>query len=341
MEDVNIMTNKLDSIQTDLYSQVKDLIVQAREQVIRTVNSTLVSTYWQIGKLIVEKQGGVDKAKYGDRLIEVLSMDLSSEFGAGFSKSNLKNIRNFYLSFQKSQTLSVQLTWSHYLELIKEFNETVKTWYLKESVKSNWTIRQLRKGTYYRVLEHKTQIQGENDLTKIADTNPKRILKDPYYLDFLGINPNMTDVHEKDIEQALMTHLTQFLLELGRGFTFVSRQKRMLIDGDEFFIDLVFYNIKLNCYVLIDLKRGKLSHQDIGQMLTYVGYFDYEVKEPNQHPTIGLILSESKNDTAVKYALSGTAKPIFASIYELILPSESELKEIVNAQRSSLESNKY
>ena len=326
-------------VEQDIYLEIKQLILKARESVIKTVNSTLIIAYWNIGKIIIEKQGGVDKATYGDSLIDSLSRTLSGEFGAGFSRSNLFSIRTFYTMFSDFNSLSDKLSWSHYLELIKESNDTVRNWYLNECSKSNWSVRQLRnsirKGDYLRVLEHK-EYKPDNSLILGSDVNPKRALKDPYYLDFLGIHPS-SSFEEKDIENSLMLHLSQFLLELGRGFSFIGRQKRILIDGDEFFVDLVFYNIQLNCYVLIDLKVGKLSHQDIGQMLTYVGYFDNEVKESHQNPTIGLILSEEKNDTAVKYALSGTVKPIFASTYKLVLPSEEELKNIINSGRSLLD----
>ncbi|WP_029597359.1 PDDEXK nuclease domain-containing protein, partial [Fusobacterium nucleatum] len=278
----------------------------ARNKVYKVANSTMVEAYWNIGRVIVEKQGGNNKAEYGAALIKNLSKKMTKEFGKGFTVANLKNMRQFYLIFQKSYALRSELTWTHYRLLMRVENENARNFYIEECIKSNWSTRQLERQIttlfYERLLSSKDKEKVSKEIYKLEPQIKKAedIIKDPYVLEFLGL-PEKTNFLEKNLEQALIDHLQKFLLELGRGFSFVARQKRITFDGRHFYIDLVFYNYLLKCFVLIDLKVGDLTHQDLGQMQMYVHYFEEEMMNEGDNPPIGIVLCADKSDSIVKY----------------------------------------
>ena len=328
-------------VDKDFYENVKSLLEQARKRVYRNIQSEMVQTYWQIGKMIVEKQGGKDRANYGDSLIQELSVQMSNDFGKGFDTSNLKRMRQFYLLFQKGGAVSHQLSWTHYRLLIRLKDENARNFYVKEAIDGNWSVRQLEREintySYQRYLLSKGNHDVVDDTAKReAPNNPIDIIKDPYVLEFTGLKPN-SDFFESDLESALLTHLNEFLLELGNGFAFVARQRRFDMDGRNFYVDLVFYNFKLKCFVLVDLKRGDLTHQDIGQMQMYVNYYTRELMEPGDNPPIGIVLCADKSDTLVKYTLPLDNKQIYASKYMLYLPKEEDLRNEMNKQRQLFE----
>ena len=302
----------------------------------RAVNFTTVQAYWEIGKSIVEKQGGAERSEYGKGLIKELSIQMTKDFGKGYGVSNLKNMRQFYLKFQNRQTVSGQLSWSHYLQLIKIENEHARHFYLNECVECNWSTRQLERQInsfyYERLLSSKDKVSVSQEIYKLEPKriDPKDVIKDPYVLEFLDINQN-DRFYESDLENALINHLQKFILELGKGFCFVGRQKRITIDDEHFYIDLVFYNYILRCFVLIDLKTGKLTHQDLGQMSMYVNYYTRELMNEYDSKPIGLVLCANKSDSIVKYTLPEDNDQIYASKYQLCLPSVDELKkELMN-----------
>lgn len=328
-------------IDNDFYKSVKEVLEQARKRVYRNIQSEMVLAYWQIGKMIVEKQGGETRADYGDGLLRELSIRMTNDFGKGFTERNLRAMRQFYLVFPKWHSVCAELSWSHYRLLIRVENKNARDFYLKEAINANWSVRQLDReiGTfsYQRYLASHGNHDVVDDTAKREEPfNPLNIIKDPYVLDFTGIKPD-SSFYESELEQALIDHLQEFLLELGNGFAFVARQRRFDMDGRNFYVDLVLYNYKLKCFVLIDLKRGELTHQDLGQMQMYVHYYDRELKEPGDNPPIGIVLCATKSDMLVKYTLSEDNKQIFASKYMLCLPSEEELREEMNKQMELLE----
>ena len=330
---------KYDYIDNEFYESIKIIITTARTKVYRNIQSEMVLTYWQIGKMIYEKQGGANRAEYGIGLIKELSMQMTKDFGKGFNQRNLELMRQFYLSFKNANALRTELSWTHYRLLMRVSGEAERKYYLQECIKANWSTRQLEREistfSYQRyLLNNKKSIQrafGENE-------NPLEIIKDPYVLEFTGIKPD-NSFYESDLEQALIDHLQEFLLELGRGFSFVARQKRFDMDGRNFYVDLVFYNYKAKCFVLIDLKRGDLTHQDIGQMQMYVNYYTREEINEGDNPPIGIILCTSKSDVLVKYTLPENNNSIFASKYMLYIPTEEELKEELNKKKNLLNLN--
>ena len=269
-------------------------------------------------------------AEYGAALLKNLSKEMIKEFGKGFTLTNLKYMRQFYLTFPKSHALSDQLSWTHYRLLMRVENENARNFYIEEAIKSNWSTRQLERQIttlfYERILSSKNKEKVSQEIYKLEPkkNRPEDIIKDPYVLEFLGLPENI-DFLEKNLEQSLINHLQKFLLELGRGFSFVARQKRITFDGRHFYIDLVFYNYILKCFVLIDLKLGDLTHQDLGQMQMYVHYFQEEMMNEGDNPPIGIVLCADKSDSIVKYTLPKGEKQIFASKYMLYLPSEEEL----------------
>ena len=318
------------------YKSVKEVLEQSRKRIYRNIQSEMVLAYWQIGKMIVEKQGGESRAKYGDGLIKELSIQMTKDFGKGFTISNVKYMRQFYLAFQKSHTLCGQLSWSHYRLILSLEDENARNFYIQEAIDGNWSVRQLQREihtfSYQCYLASKCNHDVVDDTAKKEPSfDPKEIIKDPYVLEFAGLKPD-SSFYESDLEQALITHLNEFLLELGSGFAFVARQRRFDMDGRNFYVDLVLYNYKLKCFVLIDLKRGDLTHQDIGQMQMYVNYYTRELMEPGDNPPIGIILSADKSDTLVKYTLPLDNKQIYASKYMLYLPKEEELQNEMNKQ---------
>lgn len=317
-------------IEDNIYKEIKSILEQARNKVYKVANSTMIEAYWNIGRVIVEKQRGSNKAEYGTALIKNLSKKMTKEFGKGFTTTNLKYMRQFYLTFQKSHALSDQLSWTHYRLLMRVENENARNFYIEECIKSNWSTRQLERQIttlfYERLLSSKDKEKVSKEIYKLEPQIKKAedIIRDPYVLEFLGL-PENTSFLEKNLEQALIDHLQKFLLELGRGFSFVARQKRITFDGRHFYIDLVFYNYLLKCFVLIDLKVGDLTHQDLGQMQMYVHYFEEEMMNEGDNPPIGIVLCADKSDSIVKYTLSKNETQVFTSKYKAYLPSEEEL----------------
>ena len=317
----------------DLYLNIKNILQSARDNAYRQVNFIMVEAYWNIGQQIVqEEQNGKDRAEYGSYLIKELSSKLTKEFGKGFSQQSIRNMRQFYNCFPIRSTLWSELSWSHYKLIIRLETQESREWYMKESVKSNWSVRALERqiGTHYyeRILASKEQTSVINEAqenTKDLQLTPKDIIKDPYILEFLDLKENKL-FHENELETALIEKIQDFLLELGRGFAFVARQKRIKTELSDFYIDLVFYNYILKCFVIIDLKRGKLTHQDIGQMDMYVNMFDDLEKAKEDNPTIGIILCADKDNTVVKYSSINDKENLFVSKYQLYLPTEEELK---------------
>jgi predicted nuclease of restriction endonuclease-like (RecB) superfamily len=335
-----VLNDKLD---VKVYQNIRNTVLAARIKIHSTINFSMVEAYWEIGRQIIEAQGQNQRAEYGKHLLKFLAEQLSNEFGKGFEESNLRKMRQFYTAFSNRDTLCPELSWSHYRLLMRIENNERRSFYLKESVESGWSVRQLERQInsffYERLLA--TQAETKNDvrnevMTLEPVTDPSYILKDPYILEFLELKENKA-YYEKDLEQELLDNLQEFLLELGKGFSFVARQKRVTIDGDHYFVDLVFYNYILKCFVLIDLKTGKLSYQDIGQIDFYVRYFEDKIKRPDDNPTIGIVLCSDKNDIMVKYSVLSDNAQLFASKYMLYLPTEEELKRELERERRLVE----
>lgn len=325
----------------NIYENIRTTVSEAKKKVYSTVNFVMVETYWNIGKQICEAQGNNDRAEYGKGLLKYLSEKLTEEFGKGFEESNLRRMRQFYVSFQNCDALRHELSWTHYRMLLKVEDAKARQFYLDECAKSNWSTRQLERqiNSFYfqRLLSSQDKDSVRNEIQTLEKgVDVKDIVRDPYVLEFLGLEqtPNL---YEKDIEQGLIDHLQKFLLELGRGFSFVSRQKRITFDGEHYFIDLFFYNYILKCFVIIDLKVGKLKHQDIGQMQMYVNYFTRELMNEGDNLPIGIILCADKSESVVKYTLPEGNNQIFASKYKLYMPSEEELIQELEKEQELLE----
>lgn len=323
--------------------EIKQVIEQARKQVKQTVNHAMVNAYWQIGRLIVEQeQQGATRAEYGKTQLALLSTQLTAQFGKGYSSRNLRNMRSFYLAFSKWQTVSAKLSWSHYSTLIRIENENARLWYMQEASQQNWSVRALERqiGTLYyeRLLSSKEKQPVEHEAqqnTQVLAESAKDYLRDPYILDFLNLQDK--SYQENDLEQGIINNLQQFLLELGKGFAFVERQKRIRFDDEDFYIDLVFYNFKLKCFLLLDLKIGKLKHQDIGQMDTYIRLYDDRHTSSDDNPTIGLVLCSEKSEAVVKYSVLSDQKQLFAAKYLAHLPSEEELRIELQKERERVQ----
>ncbi len=326
------------------YSNIKQILESARNRVYHAANFAMVEAYWEIGKQIVDEQGGADRAEYGAGLIKELSAQLTADFGKGFTMTNLKYMRLFYLAFPNRHTLCDQLSWSHYRLLLSVENEPARQFYINETVKNNYSVRQLKRQInsffYERLLSSHDKSGVSKEIQKLEPSkHPEDIIRDPYVLEFLGLHPN-DDFYESALENALITHLQKFLLELGRGFSFVARQKHINLDGRHFYIDLVMYNYILKCFVLIDLKTGDLTHQDLGQMQMYVHYYERELMNDGDNPPFGIVLCADKSESIVKYTLPESEKNIFASKYMLYLPTEEELKQELQQEYSALDDAK-
>lgn len=335
---MNLDTSKY----SDLVSQIENLLQKGRDNVARSVNTILVQTYWLIGKRIVEfEQEGKEKADYGSQLLDQLSNDLSERFGKGFSRSNVFQIRQFYLRFSKIQTLSGQfekgkipannLSWSHYVEIMKADSDLEISFYVKQAEKENWSVRELKrqmKSMLFHRLALSKDTKGVLKLSEQGQTiqNSADILKDPYVLEFLDI-PEHHQYLEGELEEKLISNLQNFLLELGKGFTFEKRQYRISLGGKHFYVDLVFYHRILKCFVLIDLKRGEVSHQDVGQMNLYLNYFRKEQNTEGDNPPIGIVLGASKDNILVEYATDNIGNQLFVSKYQLYLPDKKQLEK--------------
>jgi len=325
-----------------VYSRVREILETARSSAYRAVNFAMVQAYWHIGRIIVEdEQKGKARSDYGAYLLDELSKRLTAEFGKGFDRTNISKMRVFYLVYPIVDALRPQLTWTHYRLLLRVEKESTREFYLEECITGNWSTRQLERQInsfyYERLLASRDRKLVKAEIQKLEPgPKPKDIIKDPYVLEFLGLKENKAYL-ENELEQGLIDKLHDFLLELGKGFSFVARQKRITIDGDHFYIDLVFYNYILKCFVLVDLKVGKLIHQDIGQMDFYIRYFEEAIKLTGDNPTIGLILCAEKNEAIAKYTLLKNSKNLFASKYKLYLPTEKELKEELEREKRMLE----
>ena len=336
------LERKSEETMQNLYAGIRDILLTARNKVYRAANSEMVLAYWNIGRLIVEhEQNGNTRAEYGKQLLQQLSERLSAEFGKGFDERNLRNMRAFYLAFPIWNAVRSELTWTHYRLLLKVENEAARTWYMNEAIASAWSSRQLDRQIstlyYERLLASRDKAPVKKEAEeKMAPLKAEEFIKNPYVLEFLDLK-DYPALRETELEQALIDKLRDFLLELGRGFCFVARQKLMRYDDEDFYIDLVFYHSILKCHVLIDLKIGKLSHADVGQMDSYIRMFDDLYKNDDDNPTIGLILCSQTNEAVVKYSVLNDAKQMFATKYILTLPSEKELQAQIEKERKIIE----
>lgn len=316
-----------------LFSEIKELILLSRQRVFRMANSVLLETYWQIGKLIIEdEQQGKERAEYGKAVLKTLGNQLTLEFGKGFDERNLNNMRAFYKAFPIWNALRTELSWTHYRLISRIDSQEKRSFYLNESVDNNWNSRTLQRQinslAFERILDHKKEIPSLPTI--------QNLIKDPYIFEFLGL-PNDTKNTERSIESAIIDHIQKFLLEFGKGFAFIARQQHIVTDTSDFYIDLVFYNYILKCFVIIDLKTNELSHQDIGQIDMYVRMYDDLKKSETDNPTIGILLCSEKDETIVKYSVLADKKSLFASQYLLYMPKEEELKQIIEQDRHLFE----
>lgn len=324
-----------------IFDNIKELVISSRNKVYSVVNTEMLNLYWNIGKAIMDIQQGDERANYGDYVLEKLSEKLTAEFGKGFSKRNLERMRKFYIYFPIATTLSSQLSWSHYLELLKIEEEPKRKFYMHECINSRWSVRELRRQRASLLYERLLLSTDKKSVLELAENgqllrNSKDLVKDPFVLEFLDIKEN-TRYLESDLEKNILEHLKEFLLELGKGFSYVGNQVRLTLEEDHFYPDLVFYNRLLKCFVIIDLKIGKVTHQDIGQMQMYVHYYDREIKQEEENSTVGILLSTTKNETVVKYTLPEDNKNIFSTTYQLHLPTEQELITAVEEEKKNFE----
>lgn len=329
------MGNILQSAENDFISGIRVLLVEARQSVVKQVNATMIKTYYEIGRRIVEQeQQGKEVANYGDYILVRLSESLSGSFGKGFSKRNLELMRQFYLTYRIAKSpISQSLSWTHYIRLMRISDPDERRFYEIEAANNNWSVRELNRqfdSALYQRLALSRDKEAVKELAIKGQTieKPEDILKDPYVLEFTGL-PELPQYTESKLEQRLIDELQTFLLELGKGFSFVGRQQRITIDEDHYFVDLVFYNRFLRAFVLVDLKIGQLKHQDLGQMQMYVHYYDRFVKMPDENKTIGIILCRDKKDALVEITLPDETNPIFASKYQTVLPNKEELKALI------------
>lgn len=327
------MPKIIKSYQT-LINNIVDLLDIARTKAYYQVNTLLVKTYWKIGQYIIEfEQSGHQKAEYGSNLIDDLAKDLKEKYGKGFSRSNLYLFREFFIKYPKIQTVSGELSWSHYSELIKLDDNLERSFYEKQCLLEKWSFRELKRQIDSALFQRLALSKDKTKVLELAHKGqmiktPNDIVKNEYCLEFLGIEPNSSYL-ESDLEKAIINNLEKFLLELGKGFAFVKRQFRIHINNKHFYVDLVFYNMILKCFVLIDLKINEVSHADIGQMNMYLNYFNKEEKYTGDEDAIGIVLAAKKNNIEIEYALGGITNKIFASRYKLYLPDKQLLKDEV------------
>ncbi len=328
-----------------IYRQIREILIQSRGRALQAVNTEMVACYWQIGRLIIEEeQRGESRAVYGIGLIKALSKKLTDEFGRGFHQRNLWFMRNFYLAYPKVNALRSELSWTHYRLLLRVEKSEARSFYEAESVNARWSTRELERQINSLLFERLALSHDKEGILGLAQKgheiqNPADLVKDPYVLEFTGIKQDKRFL-EKDIEKALIDNLRQFLLELGKGFAFMARQQRITLDGRHFYIDLVFYNRLTRSFVLLDLKVGDLTHQDIGQMQMYVNYYHRELTSEDENPPIGIILCSDKSEAVVRYTLPEGNEQIFASRYKLYLPTEEELRSEIMRERKTIEMEK-
>ncbi|TDX22940.1 putative nuclease of restriction endonuclease-like (RecB) superfamily [Modicisalibacter xianhensis] len=332
------------TISPHLVAEIRHLVAAARREVVQAVNSTMVQTYWHIGRLIVEdEQQGEARAAYGKQQLQGLSETLTAEFGKGFDVRNLRNMRAFYQTFPIRNAVRTELSWTHYRVLLRVESDEARQWYQREAIEQGWSARALERQVsrlyYERLLSSRDRVAVEQEAQERTQEltehgpgiSPKHYLRDPYLLDFLNL-PGRRYL-EADLERGLIDNLQAFLLELGKGFAFVARQQRISTEDQDFYIDLVFYNFKLKCFLLIDLKLGKLTHQDVGQMDSYIRIYDQHRKGDDDNPTIGLILCSQKSEAVVKYSVLTDSEQMFAAKYMPYLPSEEELRHELERER--------
>ena len=321
-----------------LVGEIKQIINDARAHAIRSVDFCRVQMYWAIGQRIVEKeQQGKERADYGTYLIKRLAQEIEPEYGSGFGERQLKFCRQFYKTYPNGNALRSQLNWSQYRMLIQISDPDKREYYELEAVNEGWTGRQLERQINSMLYERLLLSNDKESVLAVArkertPESPQEIIKDPMVLEFLGLE-RKTAYYEKDLESAIISHITDFLLEMGKGFSFVARQKRLLLEDDEFFADLVFYNRLLRSFVVIEIKNHKITHQDLGQLQMYVNYYDRYEKQPDENPTIGILLCTEKNDTMVRLALPENNNTILASKYQLYLPTEEQLRTEIERQK--------
>lgn len=330
------MNNLTQYSENIFFNKVADLLKEARKSVVQAINKTMVLTYFEIGRMIIEEeQNGNERAEYGKRIIKELSEKLKSEFGKGFSQRNLEQMRQFYMIYSKTQTVSADfnLSWSHYLKLMRIDNEDERKYYEIEAFSNNWSLRELQRQFDSALYERLVLSRNKKSIKELSEKgqvieNPRDTIKDPYVLEFIGL-PENSKYSETELEQKIIDKLEHFLLELGKGYAFIGRQVRFTFDEKHFRVDLVFYNRFLQCFVLVDLKIGEINHQDLGQMQMYVNYYDRFVKLDTENKTIGIVLCKDKNDTIVEITLPENNEQIFASKYQTVLPSKKELQQLI------------
>lgn len=337
------------SIESKNYTNLKDRIsetfLQGQKKAVISVNSHLIETYWQIGQYIIEfEQGGNVKAEYGKGLLEKLSKDLSYLHGKGFSLSNLKRMRQFYSSYPISAKPSHQLSWSHYVELLKIDDPLERSFYEKQSILENWSIPELKRQKNASLFLRLAASKDKEGILKLANQGqilekPSDLIREPYVLEFLQI-PEPYHLTEQEIEEKIINKLQYFLLELGKGFAFIGRQYRITLGNTHYYVDLVFYHRILKCFVLIDLKKEKVGYEDIGQMNMYLGYFENEENTESDNPPIGIVLAKEKDELLIKYAMHNINSQLFVSKYQLYLPNADELKSLIERQLSEFENEK-
>lgn len=338
------MNKDLESIKPmdSLYQDIRQIIETSRSNAVRSVDFCRVQMYWQLGcRIFEEEQQGKERADYGTYLLQNLAKRLEPEFGSGFSYRQLKFCRQFYRTYPNRNTLRSQLNWSQYRRLIQIDDPNKREYYELESVNNAWTARETGRQIDSMLYERLLMSNDKESVLALArkeriPESPAEIIKDPMVLEFLGLHRE-SSYYEKDLESAIISHIADFLLEMGKGFSFVARQKRILLEDDEFFADLVFYNRLLKCFVVIELKTGELTHQDLGQLQMYVNYYDRCEKLPEENPTIGILLCSRKNDTVVRMTLPENDNQIMASQYQLYLPTEDQLVKEINDVKYSAE----
>lgn len=326
----------------DAYHRIQDILSEARSQAWRAVNAAMVAAYWEIGRVIVEEeQAGHQRAGYGQQLLAELSPRLQADFGKGFDPSNLSMMRGFFLAYPIFDALRQELSWTHYRLLLRVESQEARSFYETEAVNARWSTRELERQIHSLLFERLALSRDKKGVRALADKGhelcqPMDLVKDPFVLEFTGLSPSRR-FRESDLEQALIDKLQEFLLELGKGFAFMARQQRITLDGKHYFIDLVFYNRITRCFVLIDLKVGELTHQDLGQMQMYVNYYARELTAADENPPLGIVLCTDKSEAVVRYTLPEGNKTIFASRYKLHLPTEAELAAELKRERLDIE----
>lgn len=329
-------------LRKEFVADIKNIITTSRDKAIKSVDTERVKMYWKIGeRIVIEEQQGKDRAKYGSYLLRNLATKIEPEFGSSFSVRTLEQCRQFYRTYPIAKALRSQLNWYQYRLLIQIDNKDKREYYELETSHNNWTGRELERQINSGLYERLLLSNDKKSVLEVArkqrlPQQPTEIIKDPMVIEFLGLKHDAS-YYEKDLESALVTHLQSFLLELGNGFSFVARQKRILLEDDEFFVDLVFYNRLLRCFVVIELKTHKITHADLGQLQMYVNYFDRVEKLPEENPTIGILLCADKNNALVKYSLPENNKTIMASKYQLYLPSEKQLLSELKRELKEIE----